>query len=317
MIDNRIVSGWRWRRIAFALGYGLVVAGLLAAAGCAADLVGTGDKLRIVAAASELSQGSDLELRAIAGGLEVAPTAVEWLSRDPTTVTVRDGVAHGEFPGIAWVLAVRRNAVDSIRLTVHFNGVTGDETGIRSGNQLLRLGGMGVLTKTVGATVSYQTSVLASSGGIVEGPNGTCCRALGDTLLQIYFVGIPAVGPRTMVPPDVIIDDRVNNQLVHHGPDDLLLMVRDMSGGTRFYMPVREATLEILALQLPTETTLGRIRGRLSYEAAGILQVYDLQGHPTYTPIGTTTTHIYAEFDSPMRFQTFTPPIAPIPPPAP
>jgi hypothetical protein len=290
----------------------LALLGAVLTAGCAADLVGTGDKLRIVAPSSELAQGSDLELRAVAGGIEVAPAAVEWLSRDPSTVTVRDGVAHGVFPGIAWVLAIRRNAVDSMRLTVHFSDLAGDETGIRNGNQLVRLGGVGLLTKVTGSSVTWQTSILASSGALVEFPNGVCCQVLGDTLLQVSFGGQPAVGARTLIAPDVRIEQRLENQLLQRrGPDDLLLMVRDGDFRMRFYMPVRESTLEILAVTLPTETTGGRIRGRLSFEAAGVFQVYDRVGNSTYTPIGDTTTHIYAEFDSPMRFQTFSAPVPP------
>jgi hypothetical protein len=56
-------------------------------------------------------------------------------------------------------------------------------------------------------------------------------------------------------------------------------------------------------------TKVGRVRGRLSFEAAGILQTFDTRGNATYTPISDRTTKIYAEFDTPLGFKLFTPPV--------
>jgi hypothetical protein len=277
---------------------------------CAGDLVGPGRDLRVVAPATELVVGGELPLSVIAGDRVLLPEQVEWLSRDPSTVTVRAGVAHGVFPGVAWVLAIRRSATDSIRLTVGFGDLTPGQAGVRHGDQLLHLTGASFMTQNT-RSLTYSTAILATSGGIIDLPGGVCCQLRGDTTLQLNYLGAPVVGSRMLLPADVRIETRVTQMLVHTGPDDLLLMVKDDGLRMRFYFPVRPTTLELREVVLPTPTTTGRVRGRVSFEAAGILQVSDGLGNFTYSPIGDRTTMLYTEFDTPLHYRTFTPPFPP------
>ena len=278
--------------------------------GCAGDLVGPASDLRIVAPGAELVVGGELPLNVIAGDRVLLPGQVEWLSRDPSTLTVRNGVARGVSPGVAWVLAVRRSAMDSIRLTVGFGDLASGQAGVRHGDQLLRLTGASFMTQNT-RSMAYATAILATSGGVVDTPNGICCQLRGDTTLQLNYLGPPVAGARTLQPADVRIETRLSDQIVHTGPDDLLLMVKEDGFRMRFYFPVRPATLELREVVLATPATVGRVRGRVSFEAAGILQESDGLGRFTYSPIGDRTTMLYAEFDTPLYHRTFTPPFPP------
>jgi hypothetical protein len=287
----------------------MTASSLLMAAGCASDLVGPAAALRVVtASAPELAVGGQLRLDASVGGTRLLPAQVEWLSRDPSTLTVRDGIVRGISPGSAYVLAIRRTAVDSIRLTVVFSDLAAGQAGVRSGNDLLRLTGAAWLTQSTADASAYYTTIIASSGGIADTPTGGCCIVQGDTTLQLNFVGRLQLGARTLLPPDVRIETGLTNILFHTGADDVLLMVRDGGFRMRFYFPVRPALLEVLVLDDASATKVGRVRGRLSFEAAGILEEHD-NGKVTYAPIGNRTTKIYAEFDTPLNFRLFTPPV--------
>jgi hypothetical protein len=191
---------------------------------------------------------------------------------------------------------------------VVFSDLATGQAGIRSGNDLLRLTGAAWITQSTFNLAAYYTTILASSGGVVDTPQG-CCTIKGDTILQINYVGRLSLGARTLLPPDVRIEKRLSDQLIHTGSDDVLLMVREDGYRMRFYFPVRPMVLEVLALEEPSAVKVGRVRGRLSFEAAGILQTFDTQGNATYTPIGDRTTKVYAEFDTPLGFRLFTPPV--------
>ena len=283
-----------------------VVLAMLLLAGCANDIVGPAARLRIVPTTTELGVDGSLRLDVQLGGRPLLPTAVEWLSRDPSTVTVHDGVARGVFPGTAWIVAVRRSAIDSVRLTVRFDDVALGQTGIRAGGTVLRLqGGSWLTLDTTDTQGTFSTAILASSGGVALSSTGLCCRTLGDTTLQINYRGRPLVGTRALLPADVHVDPTLGGLLVHTGNDDLLLMVRDGGFRMRFYFPVRAAPLEVIEVVEPTSVAPGRIRGRLSFEAAGILDEWTIAGVHTFSAIGDRTTTIYIEFDAPLNLQYF------------
>lgn len=282
----------------------------LGSAACANDLVGTGAQLRIFSnAAPELNVGAQLELHVAVGARVLRSTEVEWLSRDPTTATVRDGVVRGIAPGLAYVVAVRGDAMDSIRVSVSFSDLAAGQAGVRSGADLLRLTGGAWLTQNTLDASKFYTAIIAGSGGVTETPLGQCCVVLGDTILQVNFVGRPALGVRTMIPPRVEIMNFTTQVLYHTGDDDMLLMVRRDDFHMQFFLPVRPMSLEITAMTDVTPDTPGHLRGRLSFEAAGILQTLDNHGNATYSPIGDRTTRIYAEFDTPLALRYFTPPV--------
>ena len=280
---------------------------LLVVAGCVDELIGPRMALRLSASSTELSVGGTVRLDAYLGTEPLLPGTLEWLSRDPSTVTVKDGTVRGVFPGTAWVLALRRNAVDSVLLTVRFDDLAIGQAGIRSGGELLRLTGRSTLTQDATDASSYYTTIIASSGGVTAAADGTCCRIGGDTVFQLNYVGRVSKGQRVISLADVRIEDRLTQMLTHTGPDDLLLLIRDGGFSMRFYFPVRPATLEITDLVEPTLDVPGRLHGRMSFEAAGVEQVWDLSGHTSYSPIGDRTTSIYAEFDTPLYLRIFNP----------
>ena len=168
----------------------------------------------------------------------------------------------------------------------------------------LRLTGGGFLTEwtftsSQGTTHGWATTVLASTGSLVE-DGGKCCRILGDTVLQINYGGTPEVGARAMQAPEVKIG---GGDFRHYGPDDALLMIRDGDNRMRFFLPVKAWALEITSYVAPTETSPGEVRGRAAFEAMVLVQERAdvLEPYLMRKIDGTTT--VRAEFVTPLRYQ--------------
>src|SRR5215213_7059041 len=112
--------------------------------------IGPGAVINIEAPATRLAEGQTVALRARAGGQLVSAGTVQWVSRDPSTVSVdRDGVARGVAPGVAYVVAQSGRARDSVQLTVRFaslaSGVAVRVAG--AGSAPVRLGGAALLVR--------------------------------------------------------------------------------------------------------------------------------------------------------------------------
>lgn len=283
---------------------------LVLASACAGDAAGPDDRLTITADAAEVVAGGLLGVSVSLGGRRLPPTEVQWLSRDPTTVVVRGGVARGVFPGVAYAVAMHGKLVDSVRLVVRFPDLQPGQAGVRIGTEesSFRLQGVtSVAELTVNGVRAQTTSVIAGSGAFAL--SEPCCRVPGDTVLQLSFAALPTLGLRTLTPPVTTIETRLTELLIRQGADDAVLMINEPDGGVRFYVPVKPASLEISRAELPSDLGPGVLDGRVAFEAAGLRQnPTDVPGKFHYTPIGDRTITIYAEFSTPVRRSTFTPP---------
>jgi hypothetical protein len=144
----------------------------------------------------------------------------------------------------------------------------------------------------------FASSVLASTGPMVLF-DGKCCRVLGDTILQLNWQGAPEVGTLDLGETSIELPD----DPYAFGQSRALLMIRDSDFRMRFYVPAHATSLEILAYTPPVGTAIGSIRGHISFEAAGYVQVRTRTGSVvTVTPIEGTT-HVSAAFVSPMRYK--------------
>src|SRR5690349_8723139 len=86
---------------------------------------------------TEMVEGQTMTLGVQQNGADLGATSVRWTSRDPSTLTVKDGVVRAVAAGPAWVVAEQGEARDSVRITAHFSSVG-------SGGAALRiLGGPG------------------------------------------------------------------------------------------------------------------------------------------------------------------------------
>ena len=288
----------------------------LAATGCSGSIDGPRGTLVIDAGTAEVAEGGTLVVRTTFEGRVLGANEVEWLSRDPSTLSVRDGVVTGNFPGVAWAVASHGRVTDSVQIVVRFAALAPGEVGMRIGSERAahRLDGVALFTEyTQQGTVYQSTSLIVSSGGppVID---DRCCRLLGDTLLQVIFMALPTPGIRTLQPPVTTIETRLGERLVRTGPDDALLMLRDPQQRMRYYVPIKPMLLQFTRVEMPTTQPLGIVEGRVAFEAVGVYESSGATpGELVYTPIGDRTTTIYAEFSAPVKRSNFTPPQHPQP----
>ena len=169
---------------------------------------------------------------------------------------------------------------------------------------LLSLTGGGFLTEyTVtssrGSERSWNTTVLASNGSLVE-DSGRCCRILGDTVFQLNFGGVPALGSRMMDPPTLVLG---GGDFRHYGGNDALLIIRDGDLRMRFFVPIKAWVLNVSGFVAPTPSAQGEIRGHVSFEAVELVQEKENQLAPTFLRQLDGTTTVRAVFVTPMRYQ--------------
>jgi hypothetical protein len=281
---------------------GILLGGMSVA--CAGSIDGPGGKLVIQAESVELREGGSTRLVALFDGRQLGQNEVEWLSRDPATITVRGGVVTAVFPGISYAVATHGTAIDSVRIVVRFSNLQPGQAGVRIGSEGAAhiLHGVTVMADYMeDGALAYTTSVLASSGAPPAG-DASCCQLFGDTLIQVSFRAAPSTGIRMLEPPVETNETRLREQILRRGPDDALLMIRESDQRMRFYMPVKPATLELSRAELPLSGQPGLIEGRVAFEAAGVYQTQGSEpGTFVYTPIGNRTITIYAEFSTRVR----------------
>jgi hypothetical protein len=272
---------------------------LLATAACGGEGVSvepiTGP-VAIDAPVVDLDEGEMLQLGVLVGGRRVSPTAVEWESRDVSTVRVQNGVARGVAPGLAWVVVRSGAHADSVRLVVHFAGL-GAGAGARVGGSdgvLVRWGGGAFVRQFLRYEQPDATHILAA--------NGPAARSLAeamerDSVLHLYLVE-ERVAPGTypLGPCDVKPKGGVTC-----GERGLTLEIRD-GGGRKLWVPVREAPLVVTEVRMPPAPGLatGSVRGWTSFEGAGFSIRDDEGGGTRLEPLGDTTVHVYAEFSLPL-----------------
>jgi hypothetical protein len=277
----------------------MVMAAAVVLAGCVGN-DGVGPKpgaLAINGGSAELVEGKTIALSVTASGATINPNAVSWTSRDPSTVTVDGGVVRGVAAGPAWVVARQGEAVDSLQVTVRFSNLAPDGAAIRllgSATAPMRLRGAGMMTQTIGQPISR--TVLNASNKDVKDHIGDAWW--GDTTLMIASMKPLVEGSLKIAAFKVTTDQGFG----WGGGNGVILRIREGSSKFKFYVAVDSSPVVIRASSFPAEPGLtpGLITGSVTFEAAGIQFDVNDKGEQVLTPIGTTTTTVYAEFSTPV-----------------
>ena len=247
----------------------------------------------IEASSLETSEGGSLLLHATAGGRRIPGSHVAWESRDPATVRVRDGRVQALAPGVAWVVARRGEAADSVRVVVHFAGLGGG-AGARvggAGGVLVRMGGGGFYTQSLPSPGGGGTLLVATNGA----PAASRDEALSRDSVVILFVP-GALREGTTVLPPCRIDAVAGITCVRSG-----VMVALRSGDEIVHwVAVRDGPLVVSKAQLPAQPgrVPGAVSGWVSFEAAGLRRVVR-GGRPALEPLADTTVRVFVEFSLP------------------
>ncbi|HEX2094567.1 MAG TPA: hypothetical protein VHG28_19335 [Longimicrobiaceae bacterium] len=285
----------------------LFTASVLALTACSDGVGPEPGALRIEASTQVVPEGGTLTLSATSAGRKVAPGSLAWESRDPSTLTVRDGVVRGVAPGVAYVVARGNGEADSVLITVRFAQVGPGTAAVRvAGAQgtVVRFGGTAVMLGTLDAppTTTWFHAADVFPGASIEDTQKA------DSLLLIGIPGVPKVGSTTLKAPKVVTSPRFEVR------PRMYLQIREGFQGQRYkfriYVPVAESQLEITAVQLPPSPGLavGLVVGSIAFEAAGFTVEIASDGSQTVLPIGNTTSRVYAEFLLPIHHKVWTGP---------
>ena len=283
---------------------GLLLAGaaVAALAGCAGDRsVGpTSGRLAITApGGTELTEGQTVALGVRSNGATLEPSSVRWTSRDPSTLTVKDGIVHAVAAGPAWVVAEQGEARDSVQVTAHFSSVGSGGAALRflgAPGAPMRLRGAGLLSEVMVSGWSH--TVLQASNIDVGSEIGNAYW--GDTTLMIMRPGKLAEGPIKVPAFENIV---TTNGLGWGGAGGgIVLRIREGSSKFKFYFAVDSSPVLIKSAVYPANPgrVPGLITGAVTFVAAGLQFDVDAAGKPFVVPIGDTTATIYAEFATPV-----------------
>lgn len=284
----------------------LVLPGVLLVVGLTACDTGTGarvpDSLEIQVASTEILEGQDLTLEAVAvsGGESWAPE-VEWTSGNPNTVLVTgDGVAHGLRTGSAWIHASVAGVRDSVRILVRFRQLYPGEIGYRLGfeDPLIRI-------INVGATYFDHLvgtgDVTQIQGQVFQGPE-----------VVISSPGLLAPGDYDLQPidPNTLYDGAVEPDFPALGTFVVLITPRE--GSFRAYVP-QSGVLRVESFEVPAEPSRrsgtgrgfllatvaeydvdGLASGRPRFEATGVTEemMMEFNIRPLHWPVGDITTSL-------------------------
>ena len=277
----------------------------LAASACSDTGTGPGSVLTIGAPSTDLVEGERMALSVRVGGQPVAAGLVTWTSRDPSTVTVSDGVAHAVAPGVAYVVASSGHARDSVRLTVHFRQIDANSIAIRIAGEpsagQMQLGGRTLQYKVLGTTFEA-ASIHASNVPLGPDPDPWS----GDTTIIIALNSGLTLGERAVKPPTIVTTPRVGVNLNSGG---VFMRVLQPDLVQHLYVAVTDSRLQVSSVALPPEPgrELGAVRGSVSFEAAPLkLEVLE-GGGQRVTPLSDTTVFVFAEFVTPVEYFLISP----------
>src|SRR5215208_967838 len=275
-------------------------------AGCDRDAgIGPGAVINIEAPATRLTEGQTLALRVRAGGQPVSGSAVQWESRDRSTVTVDgEGVVRGVAPGVAYVVAQSGRARDSVQLTVRFAQLAGNGVAVRvagAGNTPVRLGGAALLMRGVNNGVE-NTAIFADNRTVDASATSRDVFAIGDSVLHIWLPKRAEVGVSEVGAPVVEMTSHLAIRADSLGNGVFFTIYEQAQRREKLYIAVKPARLEVMSLELPPApgNEPGRITGSISFEAASFQLVFGDNGTQTLTPLADTTVTIYAEFSTPI-----------------
>lgn len=290
----------------------LLVLGLLgmATAGCE-DVKGpTVGELQIIQPRTHMVPGESLDLRVLdEDGADVTRDA-EWTTDDATTLVVEDGRVTGVAAGIANIAASVNGEVASARFNVRFGDVAAGEMALRvqaTTVEPVRFSGFSFLVDWMGdpATADderYDRTLLMAQASPADPLIPDSVQAPTDTVLRIAFSGRPQAGAVRL--PSYELMEREDGTFVMTGGSGAAFEVRDLSTGRHeLWVPVDSFDLEIDSAELPEQAGFptGVIRGRISFEAAGLVVEYTEAGMVAVDQIGDETVRMYLEFETRIR----------------
>ena len=297
--------GTRWRTLALAL---------IVTLGACDDPEGprVGDALEISAARTHLVQGESLDLRVIdADGQDVTSSAV-WTTDDPTTLAVDDGLITGVAPGFAEVAASVGGEVARARFNVRVGDLAAGDMVLRmqaTAADPLRFSGFSFLVDWMGdpATATDEqrdyTILHAQASGASDPLIPDSIGEPTDTVFRVSFPGRPVAGFQHM--PSWELVEQEDGTFHMEGTTGAMLQVLETGtpGQQELWVPVNGFDLELDHVEIPTQAGFptGTIRGRASFEAAGLLVEVGEDGMRAIDQIGTETVRIYIEFETAIR----------------
>lgn len=301
------------RATRLALPYALFACGLLVL-GCTDDGVRPLVEGTVTIAEDEivLVEGGEARLTVSVTDLTGASldvSNVRWSSSDNTTADVTSGgVVVGLAPGIATLWADAGSTRDSVRVTVEFAQL---ERALAA--RIQGAGGVRVATDGT-ATIRQNRLPSGESGTLIwtsfsarlteaAGPSGAPAPSLGDTLLSVGIEGLPTVGTHKVAPATV--EQGPNGELLLLGGGlghGLLAYHEEGTDRTNLFIPVDTLRVDIESVELPSQPGLdgGVVRGRVAFEAAGLIVEHGAGYGRVVGQVADTTVQVYAQFEMPL-----------------
>lgn len=246
-----------------------------------------------------LAPGGSVRLRARNGAGDDVTEHVTWRSGDDRTVAVEAAELRALGHGLTWAIAELDDARDSVRVSVPF-GETGHAVAFSlfAESDPLVLAGVARTIHPLGPG-PVRTVVSASAGALeprilVEPTFGDA-----DTLVHVVFPGVASEGTHLLEGWTVEADPE--GRFRFSGVSGAVVWIRDRAAPTRaeVWVPVEGVDVEIDESVEPPlfSDAAGVLRGRLSYEAAGLVVEMDERGGRVVGQVDARTRRVYAEFD--------------------
>lgn len=225
-----------------------------------------------------------------------------WTTSDPSTAGVDGGVVTAKAPGVVMVWAEAGRARDSVRVRVRVPDLGTGELAARvqgeAGGETDRFSGFASQADFLVGDYGSVTTITQAEGGAGD-PDAF--------QVQIHIPGTLGVGTVHLGATDVV--DVAGTALVVSGEAGGVGLYRPagdqptQGGAVRFeaWLGVGEPELEIEEMSPASGLVQGRMRGNVSFEAAGVLLEYDGDVQHVVGPLADTTVHVYMEFDVPLR----------------
>ena len=222
---------------------------------------------------------------------------VTWTSSDPTTVDVDDGVLRARAPGVVLVQGEAGRARDSVRVRVRLRDLEGGQVAARvqgsadAGADRFR-GIASVNESLIGAFPTF--SAIRQLSGELGDPE--------TFQMELKVPGAPEAG-ETLLGAAEVIEVAGTSLIALTGAGGVVLYRPVEASPMRYevWLGVDAPELEIEQVTAADGLEEGRIRGNVSFEAAGLLMETDGSVQHVVAPLADTTVRVYMEFDVPLR----------------
>lgn len=222
---------------------------------------------------------------------------VTWSSSDPTTASVDRGLVTAHQPGVVLIRGQAGASRDSVRVRVRMTDLGDNEVAARaqgsSEAESGRFAGAAFLSESIVGQFETHSLILPSSGEVDP-------RERFQALIRIP--GWPSVGARTL---DVFEVEELGGRPVLLGQEGVALYRLQSVDPVRWelWVGVGSPELEIEQVEYPAGPGLaiGRIRGNVSLEAAGLLVEGVGEDQEIVGQVSDVTVRYYMEFDVPLQ----------------